>query len=165
MPVLSYANTGAGTTVPGTADVEDLGSVDAEWRRLYLGAQLDAILFGIAQDVGLGRAAADVLALLAGDSLRLAADGGLEFGTDVRLVRGAADRLHLASGDSLAPAVDNNATLGLAAQRYSNIFGAIITGGDFLFENGWKLVEAERMGLREGIALVKPDGTAARVWH
>jgi hypothetical protein len=131
--IITYGNQGAVTTLPYASDLADLGSVDREWRRLYLGAQADALLFGIAQDVGLGR--------------------------------GAANRLDLLSGDSLAPAVDNNANLGLAAQRFSNIFGAIITSGDYVFENGWKLVEAERLGLPEGIALVKPDGKVARVWR
>lgn len=102
MPVISYENTGAATTVPGQADTYDLGSLVAEWRRMYLGNQADALQFGIAQDIVLGRVAADILGLGAGDTLRIAADGGLEFGSDVRLTRGGPNRLDLAAGDTLA---------------------------------------------------------------
>lgn len=163
--IITYSNQGSVTTLPYAADSADLGSADREWRRSYFGDQINALQFGLLQDVILGRIAADILGLGAGDSFRVPTDGGVEFGSDVRLVRGAANRLDLASGDSLAPAVDSNATLGLAAQRFSNIFGAIVTAGDVIFENGWKLVEAERLGLPEGIALVKPDGKVARVWR
>lgn len=101
MPVISYANIGAATTVPGQADTYDLGAILAEWRRMYLGNQADALQFGTSQDIALGRVAADILGLGAGDTLRIASDGGLEIGTDVRLTRGAANRLDLAAGDRL----------------------------------------------------------------
>lgn len=324
MAVATYANFGAITTVPGSADTYDLGSVDREWRRLYLGAQTDALQFGIGQDAILGRLAADVLGLAGGDSFRIPTDGQLQFGTDVVLTRGAADRLDLAAGDRLRlqnassvgvllrvvdnntldlrndadtafvtlqidtlyvfstnaiatqvnaaeirannvdanvlelvardtgvglvnvarlvgaadpyfeatlpmvlnpsavpgtlvtghiwydstgnnlqyrdsapatrivanleaaqtfsgaktfsatitssvvgdaiiPSADNQGNVGSATRRFALVRAVTVTSGDLCFENGWKLTEAERLGLGEGIAVVRPDGSVATV--
>lgn len=140
MPVLTYRNAGTGTTTPGTPDVEDLGSVDREWRRLFLGDQADALRLGIAQDVNLGRGAADRLDLATGDSLRVV------------------------NGD-VSPGSDGVGNLGTALLRWLAIRGVSITAGDFVFENDWRLTEAENLGLEPGIAVVKPNGEVAHVWR
>ena len=101
MPVMTYSNAGAATTTPGSSDTYDLGSAALEWRRFFLGDQTDALQFGIAQDIALGRVAANILGLASGDSFRIASDGQLQISSDVALLRGAADRLDLASGDTL----------------------------------------------------------------
>jgi len=69
------------------------------------------------------------------------------------------------SAVDVVPSVDNTLNLGTAARRWSLVRGVTITSGDFVFENGWKLTEAERLGFREGIALVRPNNSVAQVFN
>lgn len=70
-----------------------------------------------------------------------------------------------AAVDCILPATDARGQIGNATYRFSLVRAVTITSGDFVFENGWKMTEAERLGLGEGIALVKPNGEVAQVWR
>lgn len=75
MAIVTYQSIGAVTTVPAAADTYDLGSTDREWRRLFMGDETDAIQFGLGQGITLGRLAAAVLGLAAGQGF--VAPGGV----------------------------------------------------------------------------------------
>ena len=95
----------------------------------------------------------DALAISLGGSVSIAADKKITFNPS------AADI------DCILPATDARGQIGNATYRFSLVRAVTITSGDFVFENGWKMTEAERLGLGEGIALVKPNGEVAQVWR
>jgi hypothetical protein len=65
----------------------------------------------------------------------------------------------------LQPNVDGQVSLGQTSNRFKLVRAVTITSGDFIFENGYRLVEAERLGLPVGIALVRPDSSIAEVFN
>ena len=65
----------------------------------------------------------------------------------------------------LLPEADNMHNVGTASRRWALVRAVTITSGDFVFENGWRLTEAEKVGAGEGIALVRPDGSVATVFN
>ncbi len=109
----------------------------------------DLILFA-----GPGGAVAmtEAFRILTTADLRMAADKKLTFQPSAAAI------------DCLLPAVDARGQIGNATYRFSLVRAVTITPGDLVFENGWKMTEAEKLGLGEGIALVKPNGEVAQVW-
>ena len=63
------------------------------------------------------------------------------------------------------PATDNNFSLGSDAKRFKLVRAVTVTSGDFIFENGYRMTEAEKLGLGVGVALVRPDGSVAQVFN
>jgi hypothetical protein len=59
---------------------------------------------------------------------------------------------------------DNTGSVGSPTNRWNLVRAANVVSGDYVFENGWRLTEAEKLGLGNGIALVRPDGSVAIVW-
>jgi len=60
------------------------------------------------------------------------------------------------------PIADNTYDLGDTAKRWRNLYVVNAYIGDLNFENGWQIVEAEKVGLGEGLILVAPDGKKYR---
>lgn len=53
---------------------------------------------------------------------------------------------------------DNAYDSGSPTARWANIYCVTLHQGDSVFANGWKITEAEKLGLGEGLVLVSPDG-------
>lgn len=70
-----------------------------------------------------------------------------------------------ATSGGLIPDGDNIGSVGTAANRWSLVRAVTITPGDLVFENGWRITEAEKLGLPPGLAFVRPDGSIAHVLH
>ncbi len=64
----------------------------------------------------------------------------------------------------IQPNVDGEVSLGQTSNRFKLVRAVTVTAGDFMFENGYRLVESERIGKKVGIALVRPDGSVAKVF-
>ena len=72
-------------------------------------------------------------------------------GSDIFEVRGV-----------LRPVNDNTWDLGSSSYRWANIYCVTLHQGDSVFANGWRITEAEKFGLGEGLILVSPDGKKYR---
>jgi len=66
---------------------------------------------------------------------------------------------------NVLPVSDNATSLGDESHRWSLIRGVTITPGDLVFENGYRMTEAEKLGLEPGIALVSPEGEVIQLWQ
>lgn len=53
---------------------------------------------------------------------------------------------------------DNTGNVGTDTQRWSLIRGVTITSGDYCLENGFKITEAEKLGLGKGLAFLNKKG-------
>lgn len=131
---------------PAAAAGLDLGSATNEWGTLYLGDGTATIQLGLAQDVTIGRGAANRLDLGSGDSLQLAGAGtilnqsgsaglpsytfsadtttGMWFTTDnVNFSAAGDDLVTVSGGDSaLNPFAADSAQLGSATNEWSSLY-------------------------------------------
>ena len=78
------------------------------------------------------------------------------YGTDVMVIDFA--------NKEIRPPVDNQGSIGTDSYRWALVRAVTITSGDYVFENGWRLTEAEKLGLGEGIVLVDKEGNVRKVW-
>lgn len=69
-----------------------------------------------------------------------------------------------ASGDAFLPSEDGQGNIGNDSYRWALVRAVNIVSGDYVFENGWRLTEAEKLGLGEGIALIDPAGRVRWMW-
>ena len=69
------------------------------------------------------------------------------------------------TGDAFLPTADNQGNIGNDSYRWALVRAVTITSGDYVFENGWRLTEASKLGLGEGIALVDDKGRVRHVWN
>ena len=69
--------------------------------------------------------------------------------------------LQLDADVSWLPATDNTWSIGSASYRLKLLRAVTITSGDFAFENGYYLTEAEG----DGIKLCRPDGSEVIMWR
>lgn len=69
------------------------------------------------------------------------------------------------AGDAFIPSADNQGGIGSTARRWQLVRAVTVTSGDFMFENGWRLTEAENLGLLSGVALVRSDGSISQVFN
>ena len=101
-----------------------------------------------------------------GIALTIQSFNGLDANTTrVTLSSGVATAELRFSAVDVVPNADNTLNLGTAALRWSLIRGVTVTSGDFAFENNWRLTEAEALGLGEGIAVVRPDGSVSHLFR
>ena len=78
-------------------------------------------------------------------------DRGITFGGILEVDR--VDGVVKVGGDIL-PLSDASASIGSPGLRWSSIHAVNVVSGDYVFENGWRIVEAERLGLGEGLAIL-----------
>lgn len=74
----------------------------------------------------------------------------MEFGSPIKMM----------TDTSIIPAADKQGSIGTAVNRFKQVRAVTVKAGDFVFENGWRLTEH-----RNGIALVRPDGSHAHTWN
>jgi hypothetical protein len=139
----------------------DLGKNDIQWSSLYLGNNIyiaGSILFGTdGATINSPNIDATSLILKARDN-----GAGL---VEIARFQGAADPyLEISKAGHIYPVTDGVWNCGDATHRWLLVRGVTVTSGDFRFENGWRMTEAERLGLGRGIALVRPNGEVARIW-
>ena len=82
-------------------------------------------------------------------------DRGLVFGGFLEVDRVGG---RLSVGGDILPNSDASWNIGTSALRWATIHAVNIISGDYVFENGWRLVEAERLGLGEGLAILDSLG-------
>lgn len=58
------------------------------------------------------------------------------------------------------PVTSGQGDVGLATNKFANVYSLVVNAGDFCFDNHWRLTESER----GGIALIRPDGSIAEEW-
>lgn len=63
----------------------------------------------------------------------------------------------------VTPVTDGTLQLGTSTLRFAAVRAKVLYSGDIIFENGWRLIEADKVGTGEGIAFVRPDGSVAEV--
>ena len=65
---------------------------------------------------------------------------------------------------NIIPEDDGVGEIGADDRRWSRVRAVNIVSGDYVFENGWRLTEAEKLGLGEGVALIDRHGRVKEVW-
>jgi len=63
----------------------------------------------------------------------------------------------------LTPENDNSYDLGSSDKRWANIYAVNVYTGDITFENKWRLIEGEKVGINHPLVLVSPDGKMYKI--
>ncbi len=67
--------------------------------------------------------------------------------------------------DCILPAVTGRGQIGNATYKFALVQALVGSFGDVRFENGYRFVEAEKVGKKKGIALLRPDGSIVKEFN
>ena len=148
-----------GDIIPDSDNTRSLGSASARWANVYAAnVRPTEIIFPDAEDVQYFIKTEDGNASIA-----------LEGGTTPSLIMSVGALVYLEMGGNIIymgrdvfPKADNTYDLGTSTRRWANVYAVNVVQGDSVFDNGWRITEAEKLGLGEGLILISPDGRKFR---